>query len=398
MTPTVLHLSTYGADGGAARAAAALHEGMVHEGVNSTLRTATGPRFKMARAADRQLWRLQHSPVATWRSPARFGALSAQEINSSSAEVVNLHWVTDGFLTIEQIGRITKPIVWSMYDMWPFTGTEHYGIDTPDARWRDGYNRDNRPQGETGWDIDRHAWNRKERNWSPMQMVPASTWLADAVAASALMRSWPVKRIPHVVNDSIFAPMPPSTARLRLGLDPAVPYVVFLASAGIADSRKGFDLLASALPALREAVPAVELLVVGPADPLRSDVAGVPVSWLGSVSGNVALRDAYCSGAVVAVPSREDNMPLTAMEAQTCGRPVVAFDIGGLPDILSHQETGHIAPPFDTDDFARGLIAAVEDSLGGDAWGRQARERALALWSPSAVVPQYLDLYNAVVA
>ena len=123
MAPKVLHLSTYATNGGAARAATTLHEAMLAQGLESEMWTARGAKFKRAQFLDRQLWRLQSSPVKTWRSPARFSSLTAKEINASDADIVNLHWVTDGFLSTEEIGKIEKPIVWSMYDMWPFSGT-----------------------------------------------------------------------------------------------------------------------------------------------------------------------------------------------------------------------------------------------------------------------------------
>jgi len=396
VSPKVLHLSTYGAGGGAARAAAALHRAMEAEGVQSTLTTAQGGRFRLARELDRQLWRLQRSPVVTWRSPARFGSLTAETINRSDADIVNLHWVTNGFLSIESIGRITKPVVWSLYDMWTFCGTEHYGVDAPDARWRQGYLRSNRLAGETGIDIDRLAWQRKCKSWSPMHVVPASTWLTTATGQSALMHDWPITKIPHVIDTAAFAPQDMRDTRMRLGLPEAAPLILFLASAGIDDKRKGFDLLEAALPAVRESHPNVEVVVVGPITTGYESPTGVPIHWYGSVSGDEALRDLYTACNVTAAPSREDNMPLTAMEAQTCGRAVVAFDIGGLPDIVSHHETGYLAPEGNVESLAAGLTQAINDSLGMSAWGVAARERALVTWSPHHVVSQYLDLYESV--
>lgn len=393
MPPTVLHLSTYADNGGAARAATALHRAMLKESVDSRLQTASGARFRLASELDRRLWRLQRSPLATWRSPARFGSLSAREINASEADVVDLHWVTDGFLSIEQIGRIEKPVVWSLYDMWSFCGTEHYGVDSPNARWRSGYTSGNRPADERGWDIDRDAWQRKRRHWRPSTVVPASTWLTRAARDSALMRDWPIVRIPHVVDADDFAPVDRQEARGTLGLAADAPTIAFLASAGVADRRKGFDLLERSLPAVLAVHPDVQLVVAGPPESGRPTVAGVPVSWLGPLQGDSALRTLYGAADVLAVPSREDNMPLTAMEAQTCGRAVVAFGIGGLPDIVDHRVTGYLAEAGALDDLARGLVEALGDARGDDRWGRAARERAVSTWSGPVVVRQYLDAY-----
>lgn len=367
---------------------------MLKEGVPSEFATASGLRFKVAGELDRRSWRMQRSPVVTWRSPARFGSLSAETINASDADIINLHWVTDGFLSIEEIGRITKPVVWSLYDMWPFAGTEHYGADTPNARWRTGYTKANRPADESGLDLDRLTWQRKRKNWRPMTIVPASTWLTEAAEASALMGDWPITRIPHVIDDTVFTPMTRKQARHQLGLDEVAPTIVFLASAGIGDMRKGFDLLEQALPEVKNRVQGIRVAIIGPKQEGKHSAGGVPIDWVGTVAGNEALRAAYCAGNVVAVPSREDNMPLTAMEAQTCGRAVVAFDIGGLPDIVEHHRTGYLAPAFDTSAMATGLIEAIEDSENEDAWGLAARARALNTWSPEVVVAKYLAVYD----
>jgi len=210
------------------------------------------------------------------------------------------------------------------------------------------------------------------------------------------MHDWPITRIPHVIDTAAFAPQDMGDTRKRLGLPDAAPLILFLASAGIHDKRKGFDLLEAALPAVRQSHPNVEVVVVGPITTGYESQTGVPIHWSGSVSGDKALRDLYTACNVTAAPSREDNMPLTAMEAQTCGRAVVAFDIGGLPDIVSHHETGYLAPEGNVDSLAAGLTQAINDSLGMNAWGVAARERALATWAPQRVVAQYLDLYKSV--
>ncbi len=351
-------------------------------------------RFRIANELEHRLWALQKSPLVTWRSAAYFSSLSARQINASNADVVNIHWATDGFLSIREIGRITKPVIWSVYDMWTFSGTEHYGTDTPDARWRTGYTRANRPADEHGIDLDRLAWQRKAKHWrAPRQVVTASSWMTGAVRASALMGSWPTRTIPHVIDCEAFRPIEMSEARDRLGLPQRTPLVLFLASAGIHDDRKGWDLLDGALVEARRAIPDVEVVVVGPISEGYETTSGARIHWRGSVKGDEQLALHYNAANVTAVPSREDNMPLTAMEAQSCGRPVVAFAIGGLVDIVG-KITGHLSPAGDTGSLAQGLVAAIRDSRAGDSWGDAARQRSIATWSRQAVVPKYLEAYE----
>jgi len=408
----VLHVSTYDGHGGAGRAAFALHQAMLASGIASSMlvaqKSSSDPQvtalqgrhefaWRAAQFADHLLWNLQKSENKNWRSPARFGALSADVINASDADVVNLHWVTNGFLSIKEISRITKPIVWSLYDMWTFSGTEHYGADSLDARWRSGYTSSNRVAGDSGFDLDRATWNRKEKFWKhPMHLVPASSWLADRAAHSKIVHSWPITRIAHVIDTNTFAPMDRAQARARHSLPTDRSLVLFLSSGGIADDRKGWELLEAAMSKVKSAVPSVEIVIAGPATTDYTHPDGIPITWIGQVEGNAALQSLYAAANVVAVPSKEDNMPLTAMEAQSVGVPVAAFSIGGLPDIALDGVTGSLAPPFDVSALAAGII----DSLGaaGASRGLAARSHAIETWSPKVVVDSYLEIYEQEIA
>ena len=392
----VLHLSTYAGGGGAARAAANVNGALQRAGVDSRMVTANGTRFKIARAADRALWRLQRSPAETWRSPARFGSLQAKVINESPEDIVNLHWVTDGFLSIEEIGKINKPVVMSMYDMWPICGTEHYGLTTHDARWRTGYSRRNRPQNEAGVDMDRRAWRRKRAHWNRFRMIPASSWLEEATLNSALCSSWPTMRIPHPTDESVFRPMDRTYARNFLGVDFSRPTIGFVSSAGIHDQRKGFDLLQEAIHIVQSLVPDIQVLVVGPR-PTNSQIPGLPsMHFLGSIGTDEVLALAYNAMDVLAVPSREDNLPLTAMEAQLCERPVVAFRVGGLVDLIHHQTTGYLASPLDAKDLAHGLLESIDDARTSNGWGQSARQFGITQWGFRSVAARYRKLYDEI--
>lgn len=205
------------------------------------------------------------------------------------------------------------------------------------------------------------------------------------------MREWEAHRIPHLVSDTEFASMPKSTARQELGVDPERPTILFLASAGVTDQRKGFDLLEEALPSVRRHVPDLQVLVGGPVTPQYSSPSNATIAWLGELQGNAALRTAYSAADALVAPSREDNMPLTAMEAQMCGLPVAAFRIGGLPDIVDHQRTGYLADPFNCDALADGILQTLKNRA---AWGPESRERALREWSADVVVTRYRNLYT----
>ena len=390
-SPKVLHLSTYDAHGGAARAAIAIHNSLRSADIDSRMLIARADdlRFKLAKEADRRLWGLQKSNVLTWRSPARFGSVSAKEINNSGADIVHMHWVTDGFLTIESIGQIEKPIVWSLCDAWAFSGAEHYSTQFSRTRSVLGYLPSNRNPNDSGFDLDRWTWNRKKSKWTkPMHVIPASTWLTQATQESALMGHWPINQIPHIVDTNLFT----STNDRRKNVEQ--PVILFLASAGINDTRKGADLL---IQALKDHVinQRLKVIIVGPRPTAQeeqkiSSSVNHDLFFHGEARGDKELIDLYSQADVTVVPSREDNMPIAAMESQSCGTPVVAFRIGGLQDIVNPATSGYLAEPENTHDLAQGIVQVVNSNLR-----ESTRQHATATWSPEVIVPQLLAVYES---
>ena len=393
-SPRVLHLSTYDAHGGAARAALAIHSSLQSAGVDSRMRIADADslRFKLAKEADRRLWKLQKSETLTWRSPARFGLLRAKEINNSGADIVHLHWVTDGFMTIETIGQIKKPIVWSLCDAWAFSGAEHYATQVSRNRSLQGYLPSNRNPNDSGFDLDRWTWKRKKSSWTrPMHLLPASNWLTQATRESALMGDWPITQIPHIVDTNLFTT---STGQVKIDRQPVV---LFIASAGVYDSRKGADLLIEALkdPAITQRLKAI---IVGPRPTAEeeeriSSSINHDIVFHGEARGDQELIDLYSQADITVVPSREDNMPIAAMESQSCGTPVVAFRIGGLPDIVNPTTSGYLAEPENTHDLAIGIMAVLGQDLR-----ESTRQHAVATWSPEVIVPQLINIYSEVLS
>ena len=292
---------------------------------------------------------------------------------------------------MKDIGHIDKPLVWTMHDMWTFTGTEHYAPEDPTPkRWQQGYTKTNRPTGDSGPDLDRWTWERKRTAWTgDIHLVPVSHWLQRSARASSLAGHWPSTVIPNVMDTKTFAPAEGTQT-------PENPVIAFISSAGISDERKGWQLLVQALPKVQERFPDVTVMVIGQGDPHEQAQVQHNVQWMGQVTQDARIAELLRSADVVAVPSLADNLPMTACEAQCVGKAVVAFDVGGLADTLDHLATGYLAQPFDVADYAHGLITAIEDSRGMNHWGQAAHVRATHAWSPEIVVGRYLDLYEQV--
>ena len=394
--------------GGAARAAYRIHQALRAAGVDSQLHVAVaasgdravhGPEGRAARLAawlrprlGNQVRRLLRSSSPVLHSPAIVPSRWAARLNASDADLVHLHWVNAEMMSIADIGRLRKPVVWTLHDMWAFCGAEHL---TEEFRWKAGYEEDNRPPYERGFDLNRWTWQRKRRHWRrPMQIVTPSRWLASCVEASRLMRGWPVRVVPNAIDVERWAPADGRQARSQLGLPQDVPLLLFGAMSDVDSRHKGLDLLVAALGHLRGRPQAPELVVFGQGASAAPAESAVRVHHAGQVRDDARLRLLYCAADAVVIASRQDNLPNNGLEAHACGRPVVAFDTGGLPDIVEHGRTGYLARPFDPGDLAAGIEWVIGEPDRNAALGRSARERAVAKWSYPVVASTYTDVYH----
>jgi len=327
-------------------------------------------------------------------TPALFNTDWRARINSSDADVVNLHWISNRMLSIRDIAGIQKPIIWTLHDMWAFCGAEHLAWDD---RWRDGYRRHNRPAHESGFDLNRWTWQRKRKHWQqPMRIVTPSQWLADCARDSVLMREWPVSVVANPIDTERWKPLEQSLARELLGLPTHVPLLLFGSHGANHAHHKGFDLLLQALAHLRDDPRAqgMELVVFGQRAPQSPPNLGFPIHYTGHLHDDLSLRALYSAADGIVVPSRQEAFGQTASEAHACATPAIAFYTGGLPDIVEHQRTGYLAKAFDTEDLAEG-IGFVLDQRKTGLLGDQAREKALKQFSYEVVAPQYMAVYEA---
>jgi len=394
-------------NGGAARAAYRIHHALRSSGVDSQMLvnqatagdwTVTGPSGGLNKALailGSPLGGLLAKTLKTGNpilhSAAAIPSRWHQRLNQSDADVVHLHWINADMMSIADIGQITKPIVWTLHDMWAFCGAEHY---TEEFRWRSGYVSNNRPDYESGFDLNRWTAKRKHKHWQrPMHIVTPSRWLEDCARQSVLMRDWPITCIPNTIDIAVWQPMDKAIARSLLGLPAGVPLLLFGAIGGAQDPRKGFDLLQEALLQLQGKVPGLALVVFGQLAPKAPPDMGYPVHFTGHLHDDVSLRLLYSAADVMVVPSRQEAFGQTASEAHACGTPVVAFNACGLPDIVTHQQTGYLAKAFDATDLANGIQWVLADPARHAALCQAARAKAVALWSPAVVAGQYQAVY-----
>lgn len=410
MFKSVHHLSYSDSDGGAARATYRIHNALKAYGIDSTLIVnhkalddylVSGPKLSksllltQARIGLLRPLKALSSSSSSGFSPSLIPSSLPFRLNKSSVDIVNLHWIQNEMLSILDIPRITKPIVWTLHDMWAFCGAEHYSTS---SRWETGYLYANRSSSDSGLDFNRFIWLLKKKLWrKPIHIICPSIWLAECVKNSALMSNWPVTVIPNTIDVSQWKSIDTKLAREILHLPQNTNIILFGAMNGCYDMRKGFDLLCQALAILLSKDTSVNttLVIFGQLRPKNPMNFGFPVHYLGFVNDDVTLRLLYSAADVFVIPSRIDNLPNAGLESHACGTPVVGFDVGGLSDIIDHKVTGYLARPADPESLADGIkwILSFPDKY---SLRSNTRLRAKTLWSNEVVSKMYLDVYNKV--
>jgi len=412
----VTHFSTNDSQGGAARAAYRLHNALKLQGVASSMLV----QYKFT--ADPDVFgtdtRLGHkiyqnisildgvpvflSPAArnTHFSPAILPDRLATKSIKLKPDLIHLHWIAGGFMRIETIPRLQYPIVWTLHDMWPFTGGCHYSSDC--QKYAESCGKCPLLRSTSEIDLSRSVWRRKESAWRDVNLtiVTPSNWMAKCAANSTLLAERDIRVIPNPINTDVFrAGANKIVARTSLGLPTDRYLILFGSMDATSDGRKGFVHLKSSLQLLSKAGwgSRAELVVFGAEEPSVPPEFGMRTTYMGSLNDEIMIARLYSAADVFVAPSIQDNLPNTVMESLACGTPVVAFNIGGMPDMIEHEKTGWLSPPFDSNDMAQGIAFILSDHDIRDSMAKRARLKAEREYSEKVVADRHLSLYKELI-
>ena len=315
----------------------------------------------------------------------------AEAINSFASDIAHLHWVGDNFVPIRALNKIRAPIVWTLRDMWAFSGGCHYAGDCLNYRAQCG----DCPQLDDGSanDISARVHAEKRSGWSEARLtiVTISEWLADCARASSILGDRRIEVIGNPIDPSVFKPLDRGAARAAFNLPLDKPLILFGAIGGASDPRKGFRYLAAALEKLGDGGEA-ELVVFGSA---RHEKIGVgrPVHQVGRLHDEVSLSMLYSACDVYALPTTQEALGKTLMEALACGTPCVAFEGTGPDDMLGHRLDGYLARMKDTADLAAGIKWTLAQT-----WSREElRGRILERYGVERISERYMELYQSLI-
>ena len=317
------------------------------------------------------------------------------------ADIIHLHWVNQGMLSLNDIHRILlsgKPVVWTMHDMWPCTGICHHARDC------EKYHQEchHCPYIYKGGkkDLSNQVFKKKKELYQTgsITFVTCSQWLKEQANKSALLTGQTVVNIPNPINTNLFKPRNRQEARIAYEL-PANKKLILFGAVKITDKRKGIDyfiescnMLVQKHPELKEELGVV---VMGNHSEELKPLLPFEVYSLNYISNEKEVVNIYNAVDIYVTPSLEENLPNTIMEAMACGTPCVGFQVGGIPEMIDHLHNGYVAEYKSADDLANGIYWILNEGEYADL-SEAARRKVLSSYSESTIAKKYIDIYNKI--
>lgn len=401
----VLHINQSDISGGAAIAGYRLHQGLLDKGIKSRLLVGQVKTDNNLVASVSHNHRIEKrlEPITRQLGLNYIHLFSTNKITQhkfyQDADILNFHNLHTGYFNYLVISALTtnKPAVFTLHDMWSFTGHCAYSYDC--ERWQSGCgkcpNLDTYPA--VTRDNTRIEW--KLKNWvysrSNLTIVTPSHWLTKQAQQSMLNR-FSIHHIPYGIDTEAYQPLDSEQCRYLLGISNNKKVLLFAADS-LKDTRKGGDLLFKALQSLPASLKAeTVLLTFGSGGDAISKQLGIKTINLGYISSDRLKSIAYSAADLFIFPTRADNLPLVLQESMACGTPMISFKIGGVPDLVRPSVTGYLAIPEDANDLLNGIVQILEDEALRKRMSHNCREIALAEYPLELQAKRYIELYHQI--
>ncbi len=413
----IVHLVTQD-NGGAGRACVRLHKALLEHNVDSIIltqnKTTDTPQIRQIAQTKLQkafakirpflsqlplkLYPKRHkdifSPHLPFFTPHNRPLLAA--INELNPDVVHLHWVESGFFNIKDLQSIKAPLLWSLHDANPYTGGCH--IVAP-ACIGVGSVCKSCPLLHSKFPFDISFWTfkHKAKVYNTLQNLTInglSQWITSCARDSTLFKNKPIINLPNPIDTRLYRPINKEFARNTLRINTPKKLISFGAIGGSQMLRKGFNELKNALESLNSNLKSqCELLVFG--ESKGEEIKGIPTHYMGTLHDDISLALVYSASDVFIMPSFVESFGQTALEALSCGTPVVAFDTSGLKDIVQHRKNGYLAQCYDIGDLKNGIewILQLAPQIYASL-ALYARESALQHFDSQKIAPAYIDIYQ----
>lgn len=331
-------------------------------------------------------------------SIANTGTDISQHPLVKEADIIHLHWINQGFLSIKDIEKLSllgKPIIWTMHDMWPCTGICHHSRECNayfDQCHHCFYFKNNTKERDLSFQI--FLQKKQLSTKTNIHYVTCSLWLKRRAEKSLLFTNHTCINIPNPINVNVYQQLDKTAARKKLSL-PIDQKLILFGSAKITDERKGIAYMIKACEILHSTTDAkdISLVVFGAQSDVIKDAVPFCVYPLNYLSNTEEITNLYNAVDVFVTPSLDENLPNTIMEAMACGTPCVGFNTGGIPEMIDHKINGYVANYMDADDLAQGINWILEEA-NHTQLSQNTRKKVVEQYCETVVTKQYKSLYQ----
>ncbi len=334
-------------------------------------------------------------------SIANIGKNLAKTSIVKNSNILHLHWINQGFLSVKGINaliKLGKPIIWTLHDQWAYTGICHYtsGCEKFEIQCFE-CQKLKFPKKK---DISYKIFNQK-KTWyenKNITLVGCSNWIANQAKKSNLSKHVNIVSIPNPIDTIVYYPKNKGEMKKLFNLPENKKYILF-GACKVTDERKGFSYLKEAGEILLREKKLLknELMIVVFGGNSNEVTSMLPfevynVGYINNVEKMVSL---YCAVDLFLIPSLEDNLPNTIMESMACGTPCVGFNVGGISEMIDHKQNGYVAEYKNAVELANGINWILKEADYVKLC-LNARSKVENNYSEDIIANKYIELYKKV--
>tara|TARA_B100001093_G_scaffold501729_1_gene553779 strand:+ start:4573 stop:5766 length:1194 start_codon:yes stop_codon:yes gene_type:complete len=313
-----------------------------------------------------------------------FSSYLLDDINKSNFNLINLHWIGNDTLSLNDIGKINKKVIITLHDMWPYTAIEHY-IDTKEYLKKYTHNSKN----NKNLFINK-IFNKKIESFKNISnVICTSKWQKKMAEKSLVLKHAKKILIPLPLNFDYWKPIDKKKAKKELNIYDDY-YSIFLPLSNIyAGKRKGVDLLISALNKINNIK--IILITTNYKNIYFKNKNIIHVNLLTSNSSKDLIK-IYSATDLFLMPSRYESFGQTLLEAQACNCPAVVFKNTGCEDLVLNKINGYKAKYLNIDDLIKGINWCYRKFYKKK--NNHIRNIAIKKFSNQVVLKKYKNFFN----
>jgi glycosyltransferase involved in cell wall biosynthesis len=318
----------------------------------------------------------------------------------NSYNTIHFHNLHGYYFPIKLLRDINTDVikVWTLHDMWPITGrcAAIYECD----QWKNGcgnclYKRE---YPKTLIDISHYNFKLKKKIIKSLEnlfIATPSKWLKGIISKSYL-NVFPIYHIPNGVDISVFYPRNKELLRKKYEI-PSNRKVIMFVSEKISNTRKGFQLLLNTLELIKSKRNYILVTIGNKLDKhyYVGTLSDYKIIEFGYISDVNKMAEMYSLADLFILPSLGENLPCTIQEAMACGTPCVAFDVGGVSELIIEGRTGNLATPKDTKQLANIIDYILSDSNLRENYSKNSVSLISEAYTLEQMVKKYVELYSS---